>query len=90
MKTGSWSEYLGPRGMRMENGESSKMRNFIACTVHLIFSGWRLRWVGHVARIEEGRSAFKMLTGKPTAKRHLGRPRHTVYGRVILDWILKK
>ena len=40
--------------------------------------------------MEEGRSAFKMLTGKPTAKRHLGRPRHTVYGRVILDWILKK
>ena len=30
---------------------------------------------GHVARIEEGRSAFKMLTGKPTGKRPLGRPR---------------
>ena len=30
----------------------------------------------HVARMEEGRSAFKMLTGKPTGKRPLGRPRH--------------
>ena len=30
----------------------------------------RLRWAGHVARMEEGRSAFKILTGKPT-----GRPR---------------
>ena len=29
----------------------------------------RLRWAGHVARIEEGRSAFKILTGKPTGKR---------------------
>ena len=27
----------------------------------------------HVARMEESRSAFKMLTGKPT--RYLGRPR---------------
>ena len=35
----------------------------------------RLRWVGHVARMEEGRSAFKILTGKSTGKRHLGRPR---------------
>ena len=30
----------------------------------------RLRWAGHVARMEEGRSSFKSLTGKP-----FGRPR---------------
>ena len=35
----------------------------------------RLRWAGHVARIEEGRSAFKILTGKPKGTRPLGRPR---------------
>ena len=35
----------------------------------------RLGWAGYVARMEEGRSAFKILTGKPTGKRHLGRPR---------------
>ena len=35
----------------------------------------RLRWAGHVARIEEGRSDFKILTGKPTGKIPLGRPR---------------
>jgi len=34
-----------------------------------------LRWEGHVARMEKGRSAFKMLTRKPTGKRPLGRPR---------------
>ena len=28
----------------------------------------RLKWVGHVARMEEGRSAFKILTGKPTGR----------------------
>ena len=28
----------------------------------------RFRWAGHVARMEEGRSDFKILTGKPTGK----------------------
>ena len=28
----------------------------------------RLRWAGHVARMEEVRSAFKILTGEPTGK----------------------
>jgi hypothetical protein len=35
----------------------------------------RLRWAGHVAKMEEGRSTFKILTGKPTEKRPLGRPK---------------
>ena len=35
----------------------------------------RLRWAGHVARIEEDKSSLKILTGKPTGKRHLGTPR---------------
>jgi hypothetical protein len=36
----------------------------------------RLRLTGHVARMEEGRSAVKVLTGKPTGKRLLEMPRH--------------
>ena len=36
----------------------------------------RLRWAGYVARMEEGRSVFKILTGKPTGKRHLETSRH--------------
>jgi hypothetical protein len=35
----------------------------------------RLRWTDHVVRMEEGRRAFKILTGKPTGKRTFGRPR---------------
>ena len=35
----------------------------------------RLRWPGLVARMEEGRSAFRIVKGKPTGKRPLGRPR---------------
>ena len=29
----------------------------------------KLRWSGHVARMEEGRNVFTILTGKPTGKR---------------------
>ena len=29
-----------------------------------------------IRKLEEGRSAFKILTGKPTGKRPLGRSRH--------------
>ena len=39
------------------------------------FNSRRFRWAGHVARMEEGRSAFKTLTGKCTGERALGRPR---------------
>ena len=35
----------------------------------------RLRWAGHVARMEKSRSGFKILTGKPTGRRPLGRPK---------------
>ena len=35
----------------------------------------RLGCAEHVARMEEGRSAFKILTGKPTGKKPLERPR---------------
>ena len=34
-----------------------------------------MRWAGHVARTEEGRSAFKILTGTPADKGPLGRLR---------------
>ena len=44
-----------------------------------------LRWPGHVARREEGRSAFKILTGKPTGKRPLGRPRRRWEDNIRMD-----
>jgi hypothetical protein len=35
----------------------------------------RLRWAGNVARMEEDRSVFKILSGKPKGNIPLGRPR---------------
>jgi len=33
-----------------------------------------MRWVGHVARMGEGRGVHRVLVGKPEGKRQLGRP----------------
>jgi hypothetical protein len=35
----------------------------------------RIRWAGHVARLEEGRGVHRVLVGRPESKRPLGRPR---------------
>ena len=45
----------------------------------------RLRWAEHVARMEEGRSDFNILTGKPTGKRPLGRPRRRWEDNIRMD-----
>jgi hypothetical protein len=41
----------------------------------IVIRSRKLRWAGHVARMEEGRRAFKILIAKPTGKIPLGRPR---------------
>ena len=45
----------------------------------------RLRCAGHVVRMKEDRSAFKILTGKPTGKRPLGRPRRSWEDNIRMD-----
>ena len=45
----------------------------------------RLRWAGHVARMEEDRSAFTILTGKPTGKILLRRPRRRWEDNIRMD-----
>ena len=44
------------------------------------------RGAGHIVKMEEGRTAFKIFTGKPTGKRLLGRLRH-VDGKTTLELI---
>ena len=45
----------------------------------------RLRWAGHIARMKVGRSDFKILTGKPTGKIPLGRPRRRWEDNIRMD-----
>ena len=46
----------------------------------------RLRWAGHVARLEEGRSTFEILTGKPIRNRPLESPRHRWEDNIRIDF----
>ena len=50
-----------------------------------VFKFRRLRWVDHIVRMEEGRSAFKILTGTPTGKRPLGKPWRRWEGNIRMD-----
>jgi len=45
-----------------------------------------MRWAENVARMRgRGRSAYRILVGKPEGNNHLEDP--GVYGKVILRWI---
>ena len=67
-----------------ENGEWLKLRNeevhslYRSPNIVRVIKSRRLRWAGHVARMEENRSVFKILTGTPAGKIPLGRPREDI------------
>jgi hypothetical protein len=50
-----------------------------------VFKSISLRWTGHVPRMEEGRSAFKILTGEPTGNIPLRRPRRRWEDNIRMD-----
>jgi hypothetical protein len=45
----------------------------------------RMRWVGHVARTEEGKGVYRVLVGRAEGKRPLGRPRRRWKDNIKLD-----
>jgi hypothetical protein len=45
----------------------------------------RMKWVGHVARMEEKRKAYRLLVGKPEGKRPLGRPKRRWMDNIKID-----
>ena len=49
----------------------------------MLIKSRRLKWA--VDRMEEGKSAFKVLTGKSTGKRPLGRPRRRWEDSIRMD-----
>jgi hypothetical protein len=48
----------------------------------------KMRWAGHVARMEERRGVYRVLVGKPGERDHLEDPGVDV--RIIIGWIFRK
>jgi hypothetical protein len=68
---------FGPK--REEDGSWRKLHNdelhsmYSLNNIVRVIISKRMRWVGHVARIEEGKGVYRVLVGRPEGKRPLGR-----------------
>jgi hypothetical protein len=57
--------------------ESRKLHNeelhalYSSPSIIKIMKSWRMRWEGHIARLGEKRSTYRLLLGKPQIKRPL-------------------
>jgi len=53
----------------------------------LLNLNWKLRmwWVGHAARVVEGRGVYGVLVGRPEEKRPLGRPTRRWEDNIKID-----
>jgi hypothetical protein len=81
---------FGPR--RDEVKESSRklhneeLRKFYSSpSIIRIIMSRRMRRAGHVARMGEKRNTYRLLVGKPEAKRPLGRPRCRWVDNIKMD-----
>ena len=68
---------------RLHNDETHSL--YHSLNIIRVIKFRKLRWAGHVARMEGVRSAFKVVTGKPTGKRPLWRPRHRWEDNIRMD-----
>ena len=73
--TGEWR--------KLHNGELSDLHS-LPNIVRMVKSR-RMRWAGHVARMEDGRGVQRVLLGKPAGKRPLGRPRYRWEDNINMD-----
>jgi hypothetical protein len=75
--TGEWR--------RLHNEELNDL--YSSPNIIRVIKSRRMRWAGHVARMGEGRGAYRIVVGRPKGRRPLGRPRSR--WEIILKWIFK-
>jgi hypothetical protein len=70
---------------KLHNKELSYL--FSSPSIFRIIKSKRMRWAGHVARMGEKRSMYRLLVRKPEGKRPLGRPRHRWVDNIKMDLV---
>jgi hypothetical protein len=76
---------------REEDGSRRKLHNdelhnlYSSPNIVRVIKSRRMRWAGHVARMEKGRGVYRVLVGRPKSKRPLGRPRRRWEYNIKLD-----
>ena len=79
----------------LENEQSRaldwRMWSYVPCIVRITYvirnlKSRRLRWVGHVARMEQSRNVYRVLVGKPEGKRPLTRAKRRWEDNTEMDF----
>jgi hypothetical protein len=58
---------------------------YFSSNIVRVIKSRRMKWAGHVARMEEGRGVYRVLVGRHERKRPLGRPRHRWEDNIKMD-----
>jgi hypothetical protein len=81
---------FGPRRGEVKGGRrklhNEELRDlYFSPSIIILMKSRRMRWAGHVARMEEKRNAYRLLVGKPDRKRPLGRQRRRWVDSIRMD-----
>jgi hypothetical protein len=80
---------FGPK--REEDGSWRKLHNdelhdlYSSPNIVRVIKSKRMRWVGYVVRMGEGRGVYRVLVGRPVGKRPLGRPTRRWEDNIKMD-----
>jgi len=72
---------------KLHNEELNNLLNNLYSSPNIVrvIKSIRMRWVGHVARMGEGRGVYRVLGGKPEGRRPVGRPRRRWEDNIKMD-----